>query len=67
MKNNIYVKNKMEVKRISDEQGVDLSVACAILRDREGWFAGKKDPDSTAFVQHVNAMNDAELAEFFGE
>lgn len=67
MENNIYVINKMEVKKISDEQGVDLSVACAILRDREGWFKDAKDPDSTAFVQHINGLTPAEFAAFFAD
>ena len=37
MENNRYAQHKKEIREISEREGVDIGVACAMLRDKMGW------------------------------
>lgn len=49
VKENPYAQNKEEIHKISMERGVDISVACSMLRKEKGWSYPEGDPDITAF------------------
>lgn len=66
MENNRYAQHKKEIDRISREQGVDIGVACAILRDQMGWtFQDGKDTEITEFTAYVADMSPADRAAYF--
>lgn len=67
MEHNRYAQHKQEIDRISREQGVDIGVACAMLRDEKGWFADEKDTEITAFTKFVGKMSGEEVRKYFAE
>lgn len=67
MENNIYAQHKQEVKAICDREGVDIGVACAMLRHEKGWFPGEKDPQLDAFVGMLADMKGEQVAAYFAE
>ena len=70
MENNRYAQHKKEIKEISEREGVDIGVACAMLRDKMGWtFEETKgvDRELTEFCRFVNKMDGEEVKMYFGE
>lgn len=65
MEKNMYAQHKMEIKAISEREDVDIGVACAMLRDRMGWFAGEKDPEITEFCAFVGALDGEGVQAYF--
>ena len=68
MENNRYAQHRAEIDKISREQGVDIGVACAILRDQMGWhFEDGKDKEITEFTAYVNDMPAEDRAAYFAQ
>lgn len=67
MEKNIYAQHKQAVKAISEKEGVDIGVACAMLRDKMGWFADEKDAQITQFCAFVEGMTGEEVKAYFAE
>jgi len=66
MENNRYAQNRHEIDRISREKGVDIGVACAMLRDKKGWsFKDGIDTEITEFCDYVRSMNPEEVQAYF--
>lgn len=60
MENNRYAQHKQEIKEISEREGVDIGVACAMLRDKMGWtFEETKgvDRELTEFTSYINELS----------
>ena len=56
MENNRYAQHKQEIDRISREEGVDVGLACAKLRDRMGWTFDGPDKELTGFTGYINEL-----------
>ena len=68
MENNRYAQHKKEIKEISEREGVDIGVACAMLRDQMGWeFPDGKDTEITAFTRFLHDMDGEEVRKYFAE
>ena len=68
MENNRYALCKKMIREISETEGVDIGVACAMLRDKMGWhFKDGKDPEITEFCAFVNDIPAEERAAYFAE
>ena len=68
MENNRYAQHKDLIREISDQQGVDIGVACAMLRDRMGWtFEGTEgiDKEITEFCDFCSRMSAEERRTYF--
>ena len=65
METNRYALCRREIHRISQEEAVDVGVACAMLRDRMGWHFDGPDRELTAFCAQVQAMDPAERLAYF--
>lgn len=60
MENNRYAQHKKEIREISEREGVDIGVACAMLRDKMGWtFEETKgvDRELTEFTGYINELS----------
>lgn len=63
IKENPYAKCKAEIHKISQERGVDVGTACAMLRAEKGWKYPDGDKDITTFtamVQQLQVMSSPE-------
>lgn len=68
MENNRYAQNKAEIKRISEQENVDIGVACAMLRAKMGWtFEATNgiDHEITEFTRYINSLKSDEVAAYF--
>ena len=57
MENNRYAQHKKEIKEISEREGVDIGVACAMLRDKMGWTFDGPDKELTEFTSYINELS----------
>lgn len=57
MENNRYAQHKKEIKEISEREGVDIGVACAMLRDKMGWTFDGPDKELTEFTGYINELS----------
>lgn len=57
MENNRYAQHRKEIKEISEREGVDIGVACAVLRDRMGWTFDEPDKELTEFTGYINELS----------
>ena len=54
---NRYAQHKKEIKEISEREGVDIGVACAMLRDKMGWTFDGPDKEITEFTGYINELS----------
>ena len=69
MKENRYAQHKMEIREISEREGVDIGVACAMLRNEKQWTfpeTGGIDEELRDFVGYCNDLPAAERRAYFG-
>lgn len=57
MENNRYAQHKKEIREISEREGVDIGVACAMLRDKMGWTFDGPDKELTEFTGYINELS----------
>lgn len=68
MENNRYALCKKMIHEISETEGVDIGVACAMLRDKMGWhFPDGKDTEITEFCDYVSHIPADERLAYFTE
>ena len=67
METNRYALCRKEIHKISQEQNVDIGVACAMLRDRMGWHFEGPDKELTEFTKFVGDMPANDRAAYFAE
>ena len=54
---NRYAQHKKEIREISEREGVDIGVACAMLRDKMGWTFDGPDKELTEFTGYINELS----------
>ena len=61
LKDNRFYQHRMEIRKISEEQGVDIGTALAILRDQMGWTGEDAFNEMNAFDAEVGAADQTEI------
>ena len=54
---NRYAQHKKEIREISEREGVDIGVSCAMLRDKMGWTFDGPDKELTEFTGYINELS----------
>ena len=65
METNRYAQHKDTIRKISEEQGVDIGTACAMLRDQMGWHFDGPDTELTEFVRYIAGLSGEETRAYF--
>ena len=65
METNRYAQHKDAIRKISEEQGVDIGTACSMLRDQMGWHFDGPDVELAEFTGYIAGLTGEETKVYF--